>query len=98
MEVVARGTFTPPAGGSVDTNLVTAAVILLTFVDITVSFVLRVQAVRHSVTDLGQRNTPGVSAEKIVGEITGEMRALSLVLTIRTVRCTITELVSGNTV
>ena len=88
---------TAPAVWSVDTNLLTPSVIFITFIDITVSFILRVSAVRHSVTDVSQRNTTGVSAEKIVGQITGEIRAIRLVGTIRTVGGAITELVSGNT-
>ena len=98
VELVARGTLTPPAGGSVDTDLVTAPVIFITFVDITVGLVLGVRAVRHPVTDVGQRNTGGVSTEEIAGEITGEVRTVALVRTIRAVRGAVTELVSRYTV
>ena len=98
MELVARRTLTPPAVGSVDTELGTAAIVFITFIDITVSLVLGVWAVRDSVTDTGQLNTAGVSAEEIAGEITGEVRAVCLVRTIRTVRGAVTEVVSRNTV
>ena len=85
--------------GSVDTNLLTPAVVFITFIDITVGFIFRVFTVRNSVANLSQRNTAGVSAEKLFGEITGggEVGAVRLVLTLRTVRSAVTELVASNT-
>ena len=71
---------------------------MITFIDITVSFVFRVSTVGNSVANIGQRNTGGVSAEKMSGQITGEIRTVSLVRTIRTVLGAITELVWRNTV